>query len=77
MPELPSWASEALAGIYDPCCQEKGISVIDMGLVPPAAVGLGQVVSGPAPRPPAALPVVAPCATYPAGVGDRGSFYLL
>ena len=33
MPELPSWASEALAGIYDPCCQEKGISVIDMGLV--------------------------------------------
>ena len=23
----------ALAGIYDPCCREKGISVLDMGLV--------------------------------------------
>ena len=33
MSELPSWARDALAGIYDPCCQEKGISVIDMGLV--------------------------------------------
>ena len=33
MSELPSWARDALAGVYDPCCQEKGISVIDMGLV--------------------------------------------
>jgi metal-sulfur cluster biosynthetic enzyme len=33
MAELPSWARDALAGVYDPCCQEKGISVIDMGLV--------------------------------------------
>ena len=33
MSELPSWACDALAGVYDPCCQEKGISVIDMGLV--------------------------------------------
>jgi metal-sulfur cluster biosynthetic enzyme len=33
MSELPTWARDALAGIYDPCCQEKGISVIDMGLV--------------------------------------------
>ena len=32
MSELPSWARDALAGVYDPCCQEKGISVIDMGL---------------------------------------------
>jgi metal-sulfur cluster biosynthetic enzyme len=33
MPELPVWAREALAGVYDPCCREKGISVLDMGLV--------------------------------------------
>jgi metal-sulfur cluster biosynthetic enzyme len=31
--ELPRWAHDALAGIYDPCCREKGISVVDMGLV--------------------------------------------
>ena len=24
---------EALASVYDPCCQEKGLSVVDMGLV--------------------------------------------
>ena len=33
MSELPTWVRDALAGVYDPCCQEKGISVIDMGLV--------------------------------------------
>jgi metal-sulfur cluster biosynthetic enzyme len=33
MSELPTWARDALAGVYDPCCREKGISVIDMGLV--------------------------------------------
>jgi metal-sulfur cluster biosynthetic enzyme len=33
MSELPTWARDALAGIYDPCCREKGISVVDMGLV--------------------------------------------
>src|SRR3984957_12124931 len=33
MSQLPSWARDALAGVYDPCCREKGISVIDMGLV--------------------------------------------
>jgi metal-sulfur cluster biosynthetic enzyme len=33
MSELPSWARDALAEIYDPCCREKGISVLDMGLV--------------------------------------------
>ena len=33
MSELPTWARDALAGIYDPCCREKGISVLDMGLV--------------------------------------------
>jgi metal-sulfur cluster biosynthetic enzyme len=24
---------DALRSVYDPCCQEKGISVVDMGLV--------------------------------------------
>jgi metal-sulfur cluster biosynthetic enzyme len=24
---------EALASVYDPCCQEKGLSVVDMGLI--------------------------------------------
>jgi metal-sulfur cluster biosynthetic enzyme len=38
MPELPAWAREALAEVYDPCCREKGISVLDMGLVRSAAV---------------------------------------
>ncbi|GAA3096529.1 metal-sulfur cluster assembly factor [Nonomuraea salmonea] len=33
MPEIPQWASEALSGVYDPCCREKGISVVEMGLV--------------------------------------------
>src|SRR5438270_13942642 len=31
--ELPTWAKDALAGVYDPCCREKGLSVLDMGLV--------------------------------------------
>jgi len=31
MTELPAWVRDALAGVYDPCCQEKGISVLDMG----------------------------------------------
>jgi metal-sulfur cluster biosynthetic enzyme len=29
----PDWALSALSGVYDPCCREKGISVVDMGLV--------------------------------------------
>jgi len=29
---------EALASVYDPCCQEKGLSVVDMGLVRSVAV---------------------------------------
>ena len=33
MSELPLWVRDALAGVYDPCCREKGISVLDMGLV--------------------------------------------
>ena len=33
MPHVPQWALEALSDVYDPCCREKGISVVDMGLV--------------------------------------------
>ena len=29
---------DALRGVYDPCCQEKGISVVDMGLVRSASI---------------------------------------
>ena len=31
--ELPAWAVDALAEVYDPCCRERGISVVDMGLL--------------------------------------------
>lgn len=31
--DQPEWALDALADVYDPCCREKGISVVDMGLV--------------------------------------------
>jgi metal-sulfur cluster biosynthetic enzyme len=33
MSAVPPWALDALADVYDPCCREKGISVVDMGLV--------------------------------------------
>jgi metal-sulfur cluster biosynthetic enzyme len=33
MRDLPSWAQDALAEVYDPCCREQGISILDMGLV--------------------------------------------
>ncbi|MCV2489149.1 metal-sulfur cluster assembly factor [Geodermatophilus sp. YIM 151500] len=32
-PPAPEWAVRALADVYDPCCREKGISVVDMGLL--------------------------------------------
>ncbi|HVL83195.1 MAG TPA: metal-sulfur cluster assembly factor [Pseudonocardia sp.] len=32
-PPVPAWATEALSEVYDPCCREKGISVVDMGLL--------------------------------------------
>jgi metal-sulfur cluster biosynthetic enzyme len=32
-PEVPEWALHALSGVFDPCCREKGISVVDMGLL--------------------------------------------
>ena len=30
---MPTWITEALSEVYDPCCREKGISVVDMGLL--------------------------------------------
>jgi metal-sulfur cluster biosynthetic enzyme len=38
----PDWAVRALAGVYDPCCREKGISVFDMGLLRSASVHDGH-----------------------------------
>jgi metal-sulfur cluster biosynthetic enzyme len=32
-PAPPAWAVAALEHVYDPCCREKGISVVDMGLL--------------------------------------------
>jgi metal-sulfur cluster biosynthetic enzyme len=33
MDEVPQRFLDALGAVYDPCCREKGISVVDMGLV--------------------------------------------
>lgn len=30
---VPTWITEALSEVYDPCCREKGLSVVDMGLL--------------------------------------------
>ena len=30
---VPDWASKALADVFDQCCREKGISIVDMGLL--------------------------------------------
>jgi metal-sulfur cluster biosynthetic enzyme len=30
---VPGWALDALSDVYDPCCREKGISVVEMGLI--------------------------------------------
>jgi metal-sulfur cluster biosynthetic enzyme len=43
MPGVPQWAQDALSDVYDPCCQEKGISVLDMGLVRSVRQAGGQV----------------------------------
>jgi metal-sulfur cluster biosynthetic enzyme len=29
----PDWAERALSTVFDPCCREKGISIVDMGLL--------------------------------------------
>jgi metal-sulfur cluster biosynthetic enzyme len=39
---VPPWALDVLSGVYDPCCREKGISVVDMGLVKSVAVADGH-----------------------------------
>ncbi len=31
--DAPEWAVAALKDVFDPCCEEKGISVVDMGLL--------------------------------------------
>jgi metal-sulfur cluster biosynthetic enzyme len=31
--DLPSAIVESLRGVHDPCCRDRGISVVDMGLV--------------------------------------------
>jgi metal-sulfur cluster biosynthetic enzyme len=33
MDEIPQRFRTALSDVFDPCCREKGISVVDMGLV--------------------------------------------
>jgi len=33
MADVPDRYLDALRDVYDPCCREKGISVVDMGLV--------------------------------------------
>jgi metal-sulfur cluster biosynthetic enzyme len=37
--------SDVLRGVFDPCCREKGISVVDMGLLQAASIadGVAQV----------------------------------
>ncbi|MFC5835184.1 metal-sulfur cluster assembly factor [Nonomuraea insulae] len=42
MPDIPQWASQALSEVYDPCCREKGISVVEMGLVRSVEVDEGR-----------------------------------
>jgi metal-sulfur cluster biosynthetic enzyme len=40
--EVPEWALRALSGVFDPCCREKGISVVDMGLLRSVVVHEGH-----------------------------------
>ncbi|MDN5749526.1 MAG: metal-sulfur cluster assembly factor [Pseudonocardia sp.] len=39
---VPGWATDALSDVYDPCCREKGISVVDMGLIKSVDVAGGH-----------------------------------
>jgi metal-sulfur cluster biosynthetic enzyme len=43
MSGVPQWALDALGEVYDPCCREKGISVVDMGLVRSVRESGGEV----------------------------------
>ena len=40
--EVPRWALRALDDVYDPCCRDKGISVVDMGLLRSVTVDAGH-----------------------------------
>ena len=42
MSEVPQRFIDALSDVYDPCCAEKGISVVDMGLIRSARVADGH-----------------------------------
>src|SRR4051812_24817190 len=42
--ELPGWARDALSEVYDPCCREKGISIVEMGLVRSVRVDAGSAL---------------------------------
>jgi metal-sulfur cluster biosynthetic enzyme len=42
MTELADRIVEALRDVYDPCCRDKGISVVDMGLLQGVAVADGH-----------------------------------
>ena len=39
---VPTWAAEALAEVYDPCCRDQRISVVDMGLLRSVSVHDGH-----------------------------------
>jgi metal-sulfur cluster biosynthetic enzyme len=41
MPEIDETVLDALRDVYDPCCAEKGVSVVDMGLIRSATVDGG------------------------------------
>jgi metal-sulfur cluster biosynthetic enzyme len=43
---VPQWATDALSDVYDPCWREKGISVVDMGLLRSVAVSDGHARVG-------------------------------
>jgi metal-sulfur cluster biosynthetic enzyme len=38
MADIQTAVMDALRSVHDPCCQEKGISVVDMGLIRSVAV---------------------------------------
>lgn len=42
MPQPPTTIIDALRSVYDPCCQDKGISVVDMGLVRSVDIDAGR-----------------------------------
>jgi len=45
MPDTPARIIDALRTVYDPCCRDKGISVVDMGLIEDVAVADGGEAS--------------------------------